>query len=45
MELNAGKKLVNDALVEIIDVHKRYKFAANSLEEVRDHINKNIKKI
>lgn len=33
-----NKKLVNDALEEIIDVHKRYKFAAKSPQEVEEYI-------
>jgi len=33
-----NKELVEDALKEIIDVHKRYKFAAKSPEEAEDYI-------
>ncbi|MGZ7118338.1 MAG: HEAT repeat domain-containing protein [Methanobacterium sp.] len=38
-----NKELVNDALLEIIDVHKRYKFAAKSVEEAEDYIRENIR--
>lgn len=37
-----NKELVKMALIELIDVHKRYKFAAKSFEEAKDYINKNI---
>lgn len=37
-----NKELVNEALIEIIEVHKRYKFAEKSFEEAEDYINKNI---
>jgi hypothetical protein len=37
-----NKKLVNDALEEILDVHKRYKFAEKSPEEAREYIIENI---
>jgi HEAT repeat protein len=37
-----NKELVNDALLEIIDVHSRYKFADKSPDEAKNYINKNI---
>lgn len=37
-----NKKLVNDALEEIVNVHKRYKFAEKSSEEARAYISENI---
>lgn len=37
-----NKKIVNDALIEIIDVHKRYKFAEKSPGEARNYIHRHI---
>lgn len=37
-----NKEFINDSIIEIIEVHKRYKFAEKSPEEARDYINKNI---
>ena len=37
-----NKKLVNDAVIEIIDVHKRYKFADKSPEEAKEYIESQI---